>query len=86
PEVFSFSFPLYGIYVERGVGRGYTRGNGGDLVKFRGKGRGRGRRTWFYRIFANQRHRLGELVAEHYGRAASAAIRTIEVRRITAGK
>ena len=84
PEV--FSFPLYGIYVERGVGRGYTRGNGGDLVKFEGRGRGRGRRTWYYRIFADQRHRLGELVAEQYGRAAASAIRSIEVRRLAAGR
>ena len=38
PDVFTFSFPMYGIYVERGVGRGYTRGNGGDLVKFKGVG------------------------------------------------
>ena len=83
PEVFSFSFPLYGIYVERGVGRGYTRGNGGDLVKFEGRGRGRGRRTWFYRIFANQRHRLGELVAEQYGRAAASMIHTIDTRSIS---
>ena len=86
PDKLYFTFPLYGIYVERGVGRGYTRGNGGELVKFMGAGRGRERRTWYYRIFSNERKRLGELVAEHYGRAASAAIRTIEVRRITAGK
>ena len=45
PDSFTFAFPLYGIYVERGVGRGYTRGNGGDLVKFKGKGRGRERRV-----------------------------------------
>ena len=82
PDVFTFSFPLYGIYVERGVGRGYTRGNGGDLVKFKGVGRGRERRTWYYRIFANQRHRLGELVAEQYGRAAASMIHTIETRSI----
>lgn len=86
PDKLYFTFPLYGIYVERGVGRGYTRGNGGDLVKFEGRGRGRGRRTWYYRIFAAERKRLGELVAEHYGQAAASAIRTIEVRRITAGK
>lgn len=82
PDVFTFSFPMYGIYVERGVGRGYTRGNGGDLVKFKGVGRGRERRTWYYRIFANERHRLGELVAEAYGRAAASMIHTIETRSI----
>ena len=82
PDVFTFKFPLYGIYVERGVGRGYTRGNGGDLVKFKGTGRGRERRTWYYRIFANERHRLGELVAEQYGRAAASMIHTIEVKKL----
>ena len=78
PDFISFSFPKYGIYVERGVGRGYTRGNGGDLVKFKGKGRGRERRTWFYRIFANERHKLGELMAKYYGNAARSMIHTIE--------
>lgn len=83
PDVFSFRFPLYGIYVERGVGRGYTRGNGGDLVKFKGTGRSRERRTWYYRIFAHERHRLGELVAEQYGRAAASMIHTLETHRLT---
>lgn len=82
PDVFTFRFPLYGIYVERGVGRGYTRGNGGDLVKFKGVGRGRERRTWYYRIFAHERHCLGELVAEQYGRAAASMIHTIEVKKL----
>ena len=82
PDMFSFRFPLYGIYVERGVGRGYTRGNGGDLVKFKGVGRGRERRTWYYRIFANERHLLGEMVAEQYGRAAASMIHTIEVKKL----
>lgn len=85
PDVFTFRFPLYGIYVERGVGRGYTHGNGGDLVKFKGVGRGRVRRTWYYRIFAHERHRLGELVAEQYGRAAASMIHTIETHRLTTG-
>ena len=82
PDMFSFRFPLYGIYVERGVGRGYTRGNGGELVKFKGVGRGRERRTWYYRIFANERHLLGEMVAEQYGRAAASMIHTIEVKKL----
>ena len=83
PDVFTFKFPLYGIYVERGVGRGYTRGNGGDLVKFKGTGRSRERRTWYYRIFVHERHRLGELVAEQYGRAAASMIHTLETHRLT---
>lgn len=83
PDVFTFKFPLYGIYVERGVGRGYTRGNGGDLVKFKGTGRSRERRTWYYSIFAHERHRLGELIAEQYGRAAASMIHTLETHRLT---
>lgn len=78
PEWFAFSFPLYGIYVERGVGRGYDRGNGGELVKFKGVGRGRERRTWYFRIFANERHYLGEKMAELYGRGAASMIHTLE--------
>ena len=77
PDFISFSFLKYGIYVEHGVGRGYTKGNTG-LVKFQGKGRGRERRTWFYRIFANERHRLGELVGKMYGEAARSMIHTID--------
>lgn len=83
PDVFTFRFPLYGIYVEKGVGRGYDRGNGGDLVKFKGVGRGRQRRTWYYSVFAHERHRLGELVAENYGRAAASMIHTLEIHRDT---
>lgn len=83
PDMISFSFPLYGIYVEKGVGRGYTRGNGGTLVKFEGKGRGRERRTWYYRIFAHERKVLGDLVAQQYGRAAARMIRTIEMHSIS---
>lgn len=82
PDWVAFSFLLYGIYVEKGVGSGYTRGNGGRLTKFEGRGRGRERRTWFYRILVNERHRLGELVAEMYGRAAASMIHTLEVKTI----
>ena len=49
-----FTFLQYGIYVDRGTGRGYKRGNGGDL-HFLGKdyraahhlGRARQARPWF---------------------------------------
>lgn len=40
---FGFEFLEYGIYVERGTGRGYSRGNGGDI----GRGiRPRRKRPW----------------------------------------
>lgn len=83
PDTLAFSFPMYGIYVERGVGRGYAKGNGGNLVKFQGKGRGRERRWWYYNVFAQERKRLGELVCEAYGRAAMQQILTIEVKSIS---
>lgn len=82
PDKLVFSFPKYGIYVERGVGRGYTRGNGGDLVKFKGKGRGRKRRTWYYAVFVNERHKLGELVGELYGRSAQHTVHSMLVKTI----
>ena len=82
PDWIAFKFSLYGIYVDRGVGRGYTRGNGGDLVKFKGVGRGREKKTWYYSILVHERHRLGELVAEAYGREAASMIHTLEVKRI----
>lgn len=50
----SFSFLQYGIYVERGTGNGYKRGNDGKLQflekKYRkehGLGKARERRPWF---------------------------------------
>ena len=71
----AFSFLQYGIYVDAGTGRGYKRGNGGDLY-FLGKeyrkkhklGKPRQRRPWFskswnisLRIMANYMQRkLGE--------------------------
>ena len=53
-SIIAFSFLQYGIYVDAGTGRGYKRGNGGDLY-FLGKeyrkkhklGKPRQRRPWF---------------------------------------
>ena len=50
----AFKFLQYGIYVDLGTGKGYKRGNGGDL-KFLGKdyrkqhnlGKARKKRPWF---------------------------------------
>lgn len=50
----AFRFLQYGLYVDAGTGRGYRRGNGGDL-EFLGKayrvrhrlGRARRKRPWF---------------------------------------
>lgn len=50
----SFHFLLYGIYVDAGTGKGYKRGNPGDLEflgkayrKAHGLGRPRQKRPWF---------------------------------------
>lgn len=73
PDKVSFSFPLYGIYADRGAGRG---------TRIKSHWRGRGHSQWFYATFAQERKRLGELVAEAYGRAAVSMIHTIETRSI----
>lgn len=71
----TFSFLQYGIYVDAGTGRGYKRGNGGDLYflakEYRKKhklGEPRKRRPWFskswnisLRVMANyMTQKLGE--------------------------
>lgn len=71
----TFHFLEYGIYVDAGTGRGYKRGNGGDLY-FLGKeyrkkhklGKPRERRPWFskswnisLRVMANyMQHKLAD--------------------------
>ena len=82
PDQFTFVFPMYGIYVEKGVGRGCTRGNGGNLIKFKERGRGRQRRSWYSGVFVHERRRLAELVRDTYGYAAMESIRSIEANRI----
>lgn len=68
-----FRFLEYGIYVDRGTGRGYTRGNGGDLSflskayrRRRGLGEPRTARPWFsvpwYRSFQVLKERTAEYV------------------------
>jgi hypothetical protein len=71
PDMVSFSFPMYGIYADRGAGRG---------LRIKSHWRGKGHSQWFYSTFATERRRLGELVAEAYGRAAMEQILTIEHR------
>lgn len=71
----TFQFLRYGIYVDAGTGRGYTRGNGGDLYflakdyrKEHKLGQPRQKKPWFsrswrisLRIMANYMQRkLGE--------------------------
>ena len=52
------------------------------MVKFKDAAREHEKRIWYYRIFAHERHRLGELVVEQYGRTAALMIHTIEVKNL----
>lgn len=69
----SFHFLDYGLYVDRGTGRGYTRGNGGDL-KFKGKayrqahnlGAERQRRPWFSVSWNISCRRFADQMAAYY--------------------
>lgn len=71
PDVVTFTFPMYGIYADRGAGRGN---------RIRGHHRGKGHTQWFYQTFYEQRKRLGELVGQMYGYAAQQQILTIQVK------
>lgn len=54
-SLMTFRFVQYGLYVDRGTGRGYTRGNGGDIqrlgrdYKGRDKMKQREKTRWFTR-------------------------------------
>lgn len=63
-------FLEYGIYVARGVGNGYSRGNGGDLKflkDWKTNPHHRQPRDWFSRKYLYSIHRLNEFEASFYG-------------------
>lgn len=74
-------FLLYGIYVARGVGNGYRRGNSGvddeNGLRFLGKdyrkahkmGKPRKKRDWFSRKYLSSMHVLSEVERDLYGNA-----------------
>lgn len=68
-----FRFVQYGIYVDRGTGKGYRRGNGGTLQikdkayrKVHGLGAERQRRPWFSIPWAISRRRLATEMTRQY--------------------
>lgn len=64
------SFLEYGIYVARGVGNGYSRGNGGDLKflkDWKTNPHHRQKRDWFSKKYMYSLHRLNEFEAAYYG-------------------
>lgn len=63
-------FLEYGIYVARGVGNGYSRGNGGDLKflkDWKTNPHHRQPRDWFSKKYLYSIHRLNEFEASFYG-------------------
>jgi hypothetical protein len=74
-------FMLYGIYVARGVGKGYRRGNSGkddeNGLQFLGKsyrkahkmGKARKKRDWFSRKYMRSIRVLSEVERDLYGEA-----------------
>lgn len=63
-------FLEYGIYVARGVGNGYSRGNGGDLKflkDWKTNPHHRLPRDWFSKKYLYSIHRLNEFEASFYG-------------------
>ena len=59
-----------GIYVARGVGNGYSRGNGGDLKflkDWKTNPHHRQKRDWFSKKYMYSLHRLNEFEAAYYG-------------------
>lgn len=69
----SFKFAEYGIFVDSGTGRGYTRGNGGDLKilnkdyrKQKGLGQSRKARPWLSTSWAISQRVLTQQIGEQY--------------------
>ena len=63
-------FLEYGIYVARGVGNGYSRGNGGDLKflkDWKTNPHHRQKRDWFSKKYMYSLHRLNAFEAAYYG-------------------
>lgn len=60
-----FSFKLYGIFVDMGVGREISKGNSGDL----GFTPVRKRKEWYSRIFYREVMILKDILKEKYGKA-----------------
>ena len=59
-----FSFKLYGIFVDMGVGREISKGNGGDL----GFTPVRKRKEWYSKVFYREVMKLRDILMEKYGR------------------
>ena len=84
----TFTFLFYGYYWDEGVGRGYQRGNQGDLQSLsdwsetHGKGH-RKKHRWFNKIYWHEVNQLARMMAEQYGEeAVKGMVNSIEHMRI----
>lgn len=78
----TFAFLFYGYYWDEGVGRGYKRGNVGDLPSLAGTGH-RKKHRWFNKIYWREVNQLSRLMAEQYGQeAVKEMVQSIERMRI----
>jgi len=66
-EKVEFSFKLYGIFADLGVGREISKGNGGDL----GFTPLRKRKEWYSKVFYREVMKLKEILADRYSKAAA---------------
>lgn len=65
-----FSFKLYGIYVDMGVGKEFSRGNSGDTANERGISKPKRKpKEWFSRKYYGQVMKLREILMEKYSKA-----------------
>lgn len=70
-----FTFLFYGYYWDEGVGRGYYRGNSGNLESLsdwaekNGAGH-RKKHRWFNKVYWHEVNQLARLMAEQYGEEA----------------
>lgn len=65
-----FSFKMYGIYVDMGVGKEFSRGNSGDTAYEKGiSAPKRKPKEWFSRKYYGQVMKLREILMEKYSKA-----------------
>ncbi len=80
PQKVRFTFKDYGIYVNYGVGREFSRGNKGD-IGFKPK---RKEKRWFSGVIFRETHILSRILAKEYGQEGAAII-VDKIRNQSAG-
>lgn len=80
-----YTFHFYGWYVDAGVGRGYSHGNGGNLEFLSDWKTGKHRRPkpWYNKIWYGQFRKLLHLLAEELGEKAVEEMMVFENKDFT---